>query len=59
MAMREPNLEAIGDWLTLFELAMNEARRVAGEWRDSAFSPHSTQPSSWSHSSRHSDESVR
>jgi hypothetical protein len=47
LPMREPNLDEIGEWLQLFQLALAEAARVAGEWQDSAFSPSSTRPSAW------------
>jgi hypothetical protein len=58
LPMREPNLDAIGDWLSLFQLAMVEAVRVAGEWQDSAFSPSSTQPSAWPHAGRVSGQTA-
>jgi hypothetical protein len=41
-----PTGEALTHWLTLFETAMSEAQRVAGEWRDSALHA-STRPSVW------------
>jgi hypothetical protein len=41
-----PTGEALNHWLTLFETAMSEAQRVAGEWRDSALHA-STRPSVW------------
>jgi hypothetical protein len=47
LPMREPDLDTIGAWLALFQLALAEATRVAGEWQDSAFSPSSTRPSAW------------
>lgn len=52
LAMREPDLGAIGAWLWLFQLAIVEAARVAGEWQDSAFAPVSTRPSAWPHEAR-------
>ena len=41
-----PTGEALTHWLTLFQTAMAEAQRVAGEWRDSALHA-STRPSVW------------
>ena len=46
LPLRAPNGEALSHWLTLFETAMSEAQRVAGEWRDSALHA-STRPSVW------------
>jgi hypothetical protein len=47
LAMRDPQPERLEPWLQLFETAIDEARRVAGEWRDSALSGTSTRPSVW------------
>jgi hypothetical protein len=47
LAMRDPKPERLESWLKLFETAIDEARRVAGEWRDSALSGASTRPSVW------------
>jgi hypothetical protein len=47
LAMRDPRPERIEPWLKLFETAIDEARRVAGEWRDSALPAASTRPSVW------------
>jgi hypothetical protein len=47
LVMREPKPERIETWLALFETAIDEARRVAGEWRDSALPAASTRPSVW------------
>ena len=47
LGLREPRPERIEAWLKLFELAIDEARRVAGEWRDSALPSTSTRPSVW------------
>lgn len=58
LPMSEPDLDAIGEWLSLFQLAMDEAARVAGEWQDSAFSPSSTQPSAWPHAARTSGQAA-
>jgi hypothetical protein len=52
LSMREPDLEAIGQWLALYLLAAQEAKRVAGDWQDSGFSPTSTAPSAWPHQPR-------
>jgi hypothetical protein len=52
LPMREPDLDAIGAWLALFQLAAAEAARVAAEWQDSAFSPVSTRLSAWPHDVR-------
>lgn len=47
LALRDPQPARIEQWLRLFELAIDEARRVAGEWRDSALQGTSTRPSVW------------
>jgi hypothetical protein len=47
LAMRDPRPERLDPWLKLFETAIDEARRVAGEWRDSALPAASTRPSVW------------
>jgi len=47
LALRDPRPERIEPWLKLFETAIDEARRVAGEWRDSALPAASTRPSVW------------
>ena len=46
LPLRAPTGEALSHWLTLFQTAMTEAQRVAGEWRDSALHA-STRPSVW------------
>ena len=46
LPLRAPTGEALSYWLTLFQTAMTEAQRVAGEWRDSALHA-STRPSVW------------
>jgi hypothetical protein len=47
LALRDPKPERIEIWLRLFQTAIDEARRMAGEWRDSALPPASTRPSVW------------
>jgi hypothetical protein len=47
LAMRDPRPERLDPWLKLFETAIDEARRTAGEWRDSALPAASTRPSVW------------
>jgi len=47
LAMRDPRPDRLDPWLSLFETAIDEARRVAGEWRDSALPAASTRPSVW------------
>jgi len=47
LAMRDPRPDRLEPWLKLFETAIDEARRVAGEWRDSALPAASTRPSVW------------
>lgn len=47
LRMPEPDLEAIGHWLQLFQLAAQEAKRVAGDWQDSGFAPTSRRMSAW------------
>jgi hypothetical protein len=44
LPLRAPTGESLTHWLTLFQTAMSEAQRVAGEWRDSGLH-HSTRPS--------------
>jgi hypothetical protein len=46
LPLHAPTGEALSHWLTLFQTAMTEAQRVAGEWRDSALHA-STRPSVW------------
>jgi hypothetical protein len=41
-----PSGDSLTHWLTLFQIAMTEAQRVAGEWRDSTLHA-STRPSVW------------
>jgi hypothetical protein len=52
LAMPEPRPDHLNAWLKLFETAIDEARRVTGEWRDSALSGTSTRPSVWPRDSR-------
>lgn len=52
LAMRDPRPERIERWLGLFGVAIDEARRVAGEWRDSTLPDASTRPSVWPRDSR-------
>jgi hypothetical protein len=47
LPMKDPSAERITPWLDLFQLAMDAARRVAGEFRDSALPSASTRPSVW------------
>jgi len=47
LAVRDPKPERIAPWLALFQTAIGEARRTAGEWRDSALPSPSTRPSVW------------
>ena len=47
LPMRDPLPERLDAWLKLFDVAIDEARRVAGEWRDSALPSSSTRPSVW------------
>lgn len=49
-AMPEPDLAVLTTWFSVFEHALREARRLGTEWRSSASSGLSTQPSAWSHS---------
>ena len=46
LPLRAPTGEALGHWLMLFQTAVSEALRVAGEWRDSSLQA-STRPSVW------------
>jgi hypothetical protein len=47
LAMRQPTVERIGSCLALFQMALDEAQRVAGQWHDSAMPSASTRPSVW------------
>jgi hypothetical protein len=47
LGLQAPSGEALDHWLTLFQTALTEAQRVAGEWRDSALPHVSTRPSVW------------
>jgi hypothetical protein len=47
LPMKDPSGERLTPWLELFEVALDEARRVAGEFRDSALPSASTRPSVW------------
>jgi hypothetical protein len=47
LAMRTPTVERIGAWLALFQTALAEAQRVAGDFHDSALPSASTRPSVW------------
>jgi hypothetical protein len=47
LGLQTPSAEALDHWLALFQTALTEARRVAGEWRDSALPHVSTRPSVW------------
>jgi hypothetical protein len=47
LGLREPTVVRLECWLGLFETAMSEAQRVAGEWPDSALPHSSTRPSVW------------
>ena len=46
LGLARPTGEALDHWLALFQTALAEAQRVAGEWRDSALHA-STRPSVW------------
>jgi len=52
LAMRDPRPDRLSAWLRLFEIAIDEARRMAGEWRDSVLPATSTRPSVWPRDSR-------
>lgn len=47
LGLGAPTPERLTNWLALFETALSEAQRVAGEWRDSALPHASTRPSVW------------
>jgi hypothetical protein len=49
LGLDDPSVARIESWLALFQTAMAEAQRVAGEWPDSALPPSSTRPSVWPH----------
>jgi len=46
LPLRAPTGDMLNHWLTLFQTAVSEAQRVAGEWRDSSLHA-STRPSVW------------
>jgi len=46
LGLSRPTGEALDHWLALFQTALSEAQRVAGEWRDSSLHA-STRPSVW------------
>jgi len=52
LAMRSPSGEGIASWLGLFQTALSEAQRVAGEFHDSSLPAASTRPSVWPRDSR-------
>ena len=52
LVMQDPRPDRLALWLKLFEVAIDEARRVAGEWRDSTLTATSTRPSVWPRDSR-------
>jgi hypothetical protein len=47
LGLAKPTGEALDHWLALFQTALTEAQRVAGEWRDSGMAHASTRPSVW------------
>jgi anti-sigma factor ChrR (cupin superfamily) len=47
LGLPEPTGPMLDHWLVLFQTAIDEARRVASEWRDSALPHASTRPSVW------------
>jgi hypothetical protein len=47
LGLAKPTAETLDHWLALFQIALTEAQRVAGEWRDSALPHVSTRPSVW------------
>ena len=52
LVLRDPSPERLTGWRGLFETAIDEARRAAGEWRDSVLPNTSTRPSVWPRDSR-------
>lgn len=47
LGLREPTTARLEAWLGLFQVAIAEAQRMAGEWPDSALPHASTRPSIW------------
>lgn len=49
-ASPKPDAEQLAMWLSVFEHAMREAKRLGTEWRDAAAGGLTTQPGAWSNS---------
>lgn len=49
-SMPQPDAARLAVWLSVFEHALREAKRLGTEWRDAAGSGLTTQPSAWSQS---------
>jgi len=49
-ALAQPDLPRLLLWLSVFEHALREAKRLGTEWRDASGAGLSTQPSAWSQS---------
>lgn len=48
-AMDEPDAPQLAQWVSVFEHALREARRLGEEWRDASGAGQTTQPSLWEH----------
>lgn len=48
-AMDEPDALRLAQWVSVFEHALREAKRLADEWRDASGAGQTTQPSLWEH----------
>jgi len=49
-ALPQPDLKRLLLWLSVFEHALREAKRLGSEWREASGTGMSTQPSAWSQS---------
>ena len=48
--MTEPDAKQLAQWVSVFEHALREAKRLGAEWRDVAGAGLTTQPSAWAQS---------
>jgi len=48
-ALNEPDVPQLAQWVSVFEHALREARRLGEEWRDASGTGQTTQPSLWEH----------
>lgn len=48
-AMDAPDAQSLAQWVSVFEHALREARRLGDEWREASGAGQTTQPSLWEH----------